>query len=56
MSKKALSPELQDQLDQLAGLPDEQTDTTDIPEASPKAWLHVRRPSLYPPTDKHVTQ
>ena len=50
MSKKALSPELQGQLDQLAVLPDEQIDTADIPEASPEAWLHARRPDLYRPT------
>ena len=49
MSKKALSPELQDQLDQLAALPDDQIDTTDIPEAPPEAWLHARRPSLQSP-------
>jgi len=35
MSNKALSPELQDQLDKFAALPDKQTDTSDIPEASP---------------------
>ena len=50
MSKKALSPELQDQLDKLATLPDEQIDTADIPEASPEAWLHARRPGLYRPS------
>jgi uncharacterized protein (DUF4415 family) len=55
MSKKALSPELQDQLDKLAALPDEQIDTTDIPEASPEAWLHARRPGLYRPIKKPVT-
>jgi len=49
MSKKALSPELQDQLDKLAALPDEQIDTADIPEASPEAWLHARRPGLQSP-------
>lgn len=46
MSKKALSPELQDQLDKLVALPDEQIDTADIPEASPEGWLHARRPDL----------
>ncbi|MEG3085480.1 BrnA antitoxin family protein [Sphingomonas sp. PB2P12] len=55
MSKKALSPELQDQLDKLAALPDEQIDTADIPEASPEAWLHARRPGLYRPIKKPVT-
>lgn len=55
MSKKAFSPELQDQLDKLAALPDEQNDTTEIPEASPEAWLHARRPGLYRPIKKPVT-
>ena len=55
MSKKALSPELQAQLDKLAALPDEQIDTTDIPEAPPEAWLHARRPGLYRPIKKPVT-
>ena len=55
MSKKALSPELQDQLERLAALPDDQIDTTDIPEASAEAWQHARRPGLYRPIKKPVT-
>lgn len=55
MSKKALSPELQDQLDRLAALPDDQINTTDIPEASAEAWQHARRPGLYRPIKKPVT-
>ena len=55
MSKKALSPELQDQLDRLATLPDDQIDTIDIPEASAEAWQHARRPGLYRPIKKPVT-
>lgn len=55
MSKKALSPELQDQLDQLAALPDDRIDTADIPEASTEAWHHARRPGLYRPLKKPVT-
>ena len=51
MSKKALSPKLQDQLDKLAVLPDEQIDTADIPEASPEAWLHAHRPGLHRPIE-----
>ncbi len=47
--------EFQDQLDKLAALPDEQIDTTDIPEAPPEAWLHARRPGLYRPVKKPVT-
>lgn len=55
MSRKALSPELQDQLDRLADLPDNKIDTTDIPEASAEAWDHARRPGLYRPIKKPVT-
>jgi uncharacterized protein (DUF4415 family) len=55
MSKKALSTELQNQLDALAALPDEQIDTADIPEAPQEAWLHARRPGLYRPLKKPVT-
>lgn len=55
MSRKALSPELQDQLDRLADLPDGKIDTTDIPEASAEAWNHARRPGLYRPIKKPVT-
>ena len=55
MSKKALSPELQNQLDTLAALPENEIDTVDIPEASPEAWLHARRPGLYRPVKKPVT-
>lgn len=55
MSKKALSPELQDQLDRLAGLPDDQIDTADIPEVSVEAWQHARQPGLYRPIKKPVT-
>lgn len=55
MNKKGLEPELQAQLDRLAALPDDQIDTTDIPEASPEAWLHAQRPSLYRPVKKPVT-
>ena len=55
MSKKAFGPALQDQLDQLAVLPDDRIDTADIPEASGDAWQHARRPGLYRPLKKPVT-
>lgn len=55
MSKKALSTELQDQLNKLAALPDDQIDTNDIPEALPEAWLHARQSGLYRPIKKPVT-
>jgi uncharacterized protein (DUF4415 family) len=44
MSRKALSAELQNQLD-----------SADIPEAPPEAWLHARQPGLYRPVKKPVT-
>lgn len=55
MSKKVLSPGLQEQLDRLAAMPDEKIDTADIPEAPPEAWVHARRPGLYRPVKKPVT-
>ncbi|MGW8138395.1 BrnA antitoxin family protein (plasmid) [Sphingomonas zeae] len=55
MSKKPFSPELQEQLDRLADLPDNRIDTTDIPEASAEAWKHAYRPDLYRPVKKPVT-
>ncbi len=55
MSRKALEPELQDQLARLAALPDDRIDTADIPEASAAAWRHARRPGLYRPVKTPVT-
>lgn len=55
MSRKALSPELQDQLARLADLPDDKIDTTDIPEAPAEAWDHARRTGFYRPIKKPVT-
>jgi uncharacterized protein (DUF4415 family) len=55
MSKKDRSAELQAQLDRLAAVPDDQIDTTDIPEAPAENWAHARRPGLYRPIKKPVT-
>jgi uncharacterized protein (DUF4415 family) len=55
MSKKVLSPEQIDQLAKLAALPDEQIDTTDIPEAAAENWIHARRGELYRPLKQPVT-
>ena len=55
MSRTTLDPELQNQLDRLAELPDDQIDTSDIPEAPDEAWQHARRPGLYRPLKKPVT-
>jgi len=55
MSRKALSAEQLDQLAKLAALPDDQIDTTDIPEAPPENWIHARRGDLYRPLKLPVT-
>jgi len=55
MKKAELSPELQKQLADLAAMPEDQIDTTDIPEASAEAWKRARRPNFYKPLKKPVT-
>jgi uncharacterized protein (DUF4415 family) len=55
MSKKPLSAEERDQLARLAALPEDQIDTTDIPEAPESSWSDVRRVDLYRPVKKPVT-
>lgn len=55
MSKKPLSPEERDQLAKLAALPEDQIDTTDIPEAPEASWADVRRADLYRPVKTPVT-
>ena len=40
------SPELQEQLDRLAVMPDEAIDLSDIPETTDAMWLNARRPGL----------
>jgi len=55
MSKKPLSAEERDQLAKLAALPEDQIDTTDIPEAPEASWTDVRRADLYRPVKKPVT-
>ena len=55
MSKKKLSAEQLDELSKLAALPDDQIDTSDIPEASAENWIHARRGELYRPLKQPVT-
>ena len=55
MSKKALSPKLQNQLNRLAALPDDRINTDDIPEVTTEAWQFAQRPTLYRPIKKPVT-
>lgn len=55
MSKKLSDLTRQEQLEYLAALPEDQIDTTDIPEAPPEAWAKARRPGLYRPVKQPVT-
>jgi uncharacterized protein (DUF4415 family) len=55
MSRKKLSAAELDQLAKVAALPDDQIDTTDIPEAPPENWVHARRGELYRPLKQPVT-
>jgi len=53
--KKALSPEQLAQLAAIAALPENEIDTSDIPEAPVENWLHARRGDLYRPLKQPVT-
>lgn len=55
MSRKDLNQDQRDQLAKLADLPDDQIDTTDIPEAPAENWVHARRGHLYRPMKQPVT-
>jgi uncharacterized protein (DUF4415 family) len=55
MSKKKLSAEQLDELSKLAALPDDQIETSDIPEAPAENWIHARRGELYRPLKQPVT-
>lgn len=55
MSKKDLSQAGREQLARLAELPDDQIDTTDIPEAPAENWALARRGDLYRPRKQPVT-
>ena len=48
MKPAELSPELQQEADRLALLPDSTIDLIDIPEAPQEAWLYARRPCVAP--------
>ncbi len=48
-------PEQLDELARLAALPDDEIDTTDIPEAPAENWMHARRAELYRPLKQAVT-
>jgi len=53
--KKALSSEQLAQLAAIAALPENEIDTSDIPEAPVENWLHARRGDLYRPLKQPVT-
>lgn len=55
MSRKPFSQEEREQLAALATLPDDQIDTSDIPEAPAENWVHARRPGLYRAVKQSVT-
>ena len=55
MSKKPFSPDELDQLAYLASLPDDQIDTSDIPEMTKERWATARRGDLFRPLKKPVT-
>ena len=55
MSRKPFSKAELDQLARLAALPDDQIDTTDIPEAPAENWVHARRGEFYRPRKQAVT-
>jgi uncharacterized protein (DUF4415 family) len=44
-----------DQLAQIAALPEDQIDISDIPEAPVENWIHARRDELYRPLKHSVT-
>ena len=54
-TKKALSRAGLDQLAKIAALPDDQIDTTDIPEAPVENWTLARRGDFYRPLKRSVT-
>jgi uncharacterized protein (DUF4415 family) len=53
--KKALSPEQLERLAALAEMPDDQIDTSDIPEIPEEKWQFAKRPGLYKPVKQPVT-
>ena len=54
-TKEALSRAELDQLAKIAALPDDQIDTTDIPEAPVENWAQARRGDFYRPLKRSVT-
>jgi len=55
MTERAFSKAELEQLARLAALPDDQIDTSDIPEIPEEKWKHARRPSLHGSTKRPGT-
>ena len=55
MNGRDLSRKERDQLAKLAALPDDEIDTTDIPEAPAANWMHAQRGEFYRPIKQPVT-
>jgi uncharacterized protein (DUF4415 family) len=55
MSKKKLSAAQLAELGALVALPDDEIDTTDIPEAPAENWIHARQGEFYRPLKQPVT-
>jgi uncharacterized protein (DUF4415 family) len=51
----AFSPAELKQLEKLAALPDDEIDTSDIPETPEESWIHARRGAFYRPVKQPVT-
>jgi uncharacterized protein (DUF4415 family) len=55
MKTKPFSPDELEHLAALAALPDDQIDTSDIPETTAEQWKFAQRPGLYKPIKQPVT-
>ncbi|MGH6957203.1 MAG: BrnA antitoxin family protein [Caulobacteraceae bacterium] len=55
MSNKPLSPEEREQLARLASMPEEEIDTSDIPEITDEMWERAFQPGLHRPIKRPVT-
>jgi uncharacterized protein (DUF4415 family) len=55
MSKKTLSFEQIERLEKLAAMPDDEIDTSDIPEITDEQWAEAKRHNFYRPMKRPVT-
>ena|SRR5450755_4068985 len=54
-SRRSLTPRVKRELAALAALPDDQIDTSDIPELPPEAWKDAIRGRFYRPVKQAVS-